>query len=35
MATALNALRNGFAWCGPFGEYTATDLNVFMAKILV
>ncbi len=28
-------LRNGFQWCGPFGEYTATDFNVFMAKALV
>ncbi|NJN48082.1 MAG: GNAT family N-acetyltransferase [Candidatus Competibacteraceae bacterium] len=26
--------RNGFEWGGPFGEYTATDFNVFMAKIL-
>jgi putative acetyltransferase len=28
-------LRNGFEWSGPFGEYTATDFNVFMAKGLV
>ena len=27
-------LRNGFAWSGPFGEYTATHFNVFMAKAL-
>ena len=27
-------LRNGFAWSGPFGDYTATDFNVFMAKEL-
>ena len=27
-------LRNGFAWSGPFGDYTATDFNVFMAKAL-
>jgi putative acetyltransferase len=26
--------RNGFEWSGPFGEYTATDFNVFMAKVL-
>lgn len=26
--------RNGFEWSGPFGEYTATDFNVFMAKDL-
>lgn len=26
--------RNGFEWCGPFGEYAATDFNVFMAKVL-
>jgi putative acetyltransferase len=24
--------RNGFAWCGPFGDYTATYFNVFMCK---
>jgi putative acetyltransferase len=27
-------LRNGFDWCGPFGEYQATDFNVFMVKRL-
>lgn len=27
-------LRDGFAWCGPFGDYVATDFNVFMAKSL-
>jgi putative acetyltransferase len=27
-------LHNGFVWCGPFGEYTATDFNVFMVKAL-
>lgn len=27
--------RNGFEWCGSFGEYTATDFNVFMARALV
>ena len=27
-------LRNGFAWCGPFGAYTATEFNVFMVKAL-
>ena len=27
-------LRNGFSWCGPFGDYVATDFNVFMAKDL-
>ena len=27
--------RNGFEWSGPFGEYVATDFNVFMAKVLV
>jgi len=26
--------RNGFEWSGSFGEYTATDFNVFMAKYL-
>lgn len=26
--------RNGFEWGGPFGEYTATDFNVFMVKVL-
>lgn len=27
-------LRNGFAWCGPFGGYAATDFNIFMVKAL-
>jgi putative acetyltransferase len=27
-------LRNGFVWGGPFGEYTATEFNVFMVKPL-
>lgn len=27
--------RNGFEWSGSFGEYTATEFNVFMAKFLV
>jgi putative acetyltransferase len=27
-------LRNGFSWCGPFGEYIATEFNVFMVKPL-
>ena len=27
-------LRNGFRWSGPFGDYQATDFNVFMAKPL-
>jgi len=26
--------RNGFAWSSPFGEYSATDFNAFMAKVL-
>jgi putative acetyltransferase len=26
--------RNGFEWSGPFGDYTATDFNVFMIKVL-
>lgn len=26
--------RNGFERSGSFGEYTATDFNVFMAKVL-
>ncbi len=26
--------RNGFQWSGTFGEYIATDFNVFMAKVL-
>ena len=28
-------LRNGFVWCGPFGDYEATDFNVFMVKPLI
>lgn len=27
-------IRNGFAWCGPFGGYDATEFNVFMVKAL-
>jgi putative acetyltransferase len=27
-------LKNGFGWCGAFGDYTATDFNVFMSKAL-
>jgi putative acetyltransferase len=27
-------LRNGFEWCGRFGDYEATDFNVFMHKRL-
>jgi putative acetyltransferase len=27
-------LRNGFAWCGAFGDYVATEFNVFMVKHL-
>ena len=27
-------LRNGFGWCGAFGDYEATDFNVFMVKRL-
>jgi putative acetyltransferase len=27
-------LKNGFAWCGAFGDYVATDFNVFMTKAL-
>jgi putative acetyltransferase len=27
-------LRNGFRWCGPFGDYAATDFNVFMTKTI-
>jgi putative acetyltransferase len=27
-------LRNGFDWCGPFGDYVATGFNVFMQKLL-
>jgi putative acetyltransferase len=28
-------LRNGFEWCGRFGDYEATDFNVFMHKGLL
>lgn len=24
--------KNGFAWCGAFGDYVATDFNVFMSR---
>jgi putative acetyltransferase len=27
-------LRNGFVWSGAFGDYTATEFNVFMVKAL-
>ena len=27
-------LHNGFEWCGSFGNYSATDFNVFMVKAL-
>jgi len=27
-------LRNGFVWGGPFGDYEASDFNVFMVKAL-
>jgi putative acetyltransferase len=27
-------LRNGFKWTGVFGDYVATDFNVFMVKEL-
>jgi putative acetyltransferase len=27
-------LRNGFEWSGPFGDYFATEFNVFMVKQL-
>ena len=26
--------RNGFEWSGSFGDYTATNFNVFMARVL-
>lgn len=32
-AHALYA-RNGFSWCGAFGDYRATPFNVFMVKHL-
>jgi putative acetyltransferase len=27
-------LRNGFVWCGSFGDYQATAFNVFMCRDL-
>nr|MBV6628675.1 GNAT family N-acetyltransferase [Oceanococcus sp. HetDA_MAG_MS8] len=27
--------RNGFRFCGPFGDYRSTDFNVFMTRALV
>ncbi|NUN70168.1 MAG: GNAT family N-acetyltransferase [Bacteroidetes bacterium] len=27
-------LQNGFTWCGPFGDYEATEFNVFMVRAL-
>lgn len=27
-------LRNGFAWCGAFSDYTASEFNVFMRRSL-
>ena len=27
-------LKNGFTWCGAFGDYVDTDFNVFMEKNL-
>lgn len=27
-------LKNGFTWCGAFGDYQATHFNVFMARNL-
>jgi putative acetyltransferase len=26
--------KNGFEWCGAFGDYVATEFNVFMARPL-
>lgn len=26
--------KNGFEWCGPFGDYVVTDFNVFMVRKL-
>jgi putative acetyltransferase len=26
--------KNGFEWCAAFGDYAATDFNVFMSKSL-
>ncbi len=28
-------LKNGFDWCGSFGDYRATDFNVFMTREMV
>ena len=27
-------LKNGFRWCGVFGDYVATEFNVFMVRAL-
>ncbi|MBL9078183.1 MAG: GNAT family N-acetyltransferase [Planctomycetes bacterium] len=27
-------LRNGFRWCGAFGDYEATEFNVFLRRDL-
>lgn len=27
-------LKNGFEWCGAFGDYVASDFNVFMMRRL-
>jgi putative acetyltransferase len=27
-------LKNDFNWCAAFGDYTATDFNVFMVRTL-
>lgn len=27
-------IKNGFGWCGAFGDYEATEFNVFMVKAL-
>ncbi len=27
-------LRNGFDWCAPFGDYEATEFNVFMVRAM-
>lgn len=27
-------LKNGFGWCGAFGNYAATEFNVFMVRVL-
>jgi putative acetyltransferase len=26
--------KNGFEWCGAFGDYVATDFSVFMVRVL-